>query len=99
MPSHFVKMDIDDLLQLYTPARLFEKTCGRRAAIALQMAGLSGNATATSVAWQPQSTFRGTWGILSACLATLLVCTWTAVHLNNPAPGRSKEQPGGSSVG
>jgi hypothetical protein len=58
------------------------------------IADLFGNATGNAtVSWQAQPTFRGTWGILWACLATLLLCTWTAVHLNIPAPGKSEKQP------
>ena len=35
--------------------------------------------------WQPQPTFRGTFGILSTCLVTLGLCAWSAIHLNMPA--------------
>ncbi|KAK5714038.1 hypothetical protein LTR15_010945 [Elasticomyces elasticus] len=32
--------------------------------------------------WEPEPTFRGTYGILSTCLLTMILCIWTAVHLN-----------------
>ncbi|KAK3632039.1 hypothetical protein LTR22_020779 [Elasticomyces elasticus] len=32
--------------------------------------------------WQAEPTFRGTYGILSTCLLTMILCIWTAVHLN-----------------
>lgn len=32
--------------------------------------------------WRPDPTFRGTWGILSTCLSTLLICVWSAIHIN-----------------
>ena len=36
--------------------------------------------------WKPNPTTRGTSDILTTCLITLLLCVWTAVHLNVPAP-------------
>ncbi|KAK5746853.1 hypothetical protein LTR17_000483 [Elasticomyces elasticus] len=32
--------------------------------------------------WQAEPTVRGTYGILSTCLLTMILCIWTAVHLN-----------------
>ncbi|KAK5745728.1 hypothetical protein LTR17_001229 [Elasticomyces elasticus] len=32
--------------------------------------------------WQAEPTVRGTYGILSTCLLTMMLCIWTAVHLN-----------------
>jgi hypothetical protein len=34
--------------------------------------------------WEPPPTTRGTFQILSSCLITLILCIWTAVHLNIP---------------
>lgn len=34
------------------------------------------------VDWQPNPSSRGTSDILSTCLITLLLCVWTAVHMN-----------------
>ena len=44
-----------------------------------------GNGTDT-VDWKPNPTSRGTFDVLSTCLITLLLCVWTAVHLNVPPP-------------
>lgn len=35
-------------------------------------------------AWRPEPNGRGTWGILSSCILTILLCVWSAVHLNVP---------------
>ncbi|KAI4190178.1 MAG: hypothetical protein LQ346_004963, partial [Caloplaca aetnensis] len=40
------------------------------------------------VLWKANSDTRGTFDILSTCLITLLLCVWTAVHLNISPPGR-----------
>ena len=34
--------------------------------------------------WQPEPLGRGTYGLLSSCLITMVLCVWTAVHLNIP---------------
>ncbi|KAM0805981.1 hypothetical protein BDR22DRAFT_194100 [Usnea florida] len=39
------------------------------------------------VHWQPNPQTRGTFDILSSCMITMLLCVWTAVHLNVPIPG------------
>ncbi|KAH7635339.1 hypothetical protein B0T09DRAFT_22138 [Sordaria sp. MPI-SDFR-AT-0083] len=39
---------------------------------------------ATIPHWEPEPTRRGTFGILSACIITLGLCVWTAIHLNVP---------------
>lgn len=36
------------------------------------------------VLWVPQPKFRGTFGILSLCMSTLLICVWNALHLDIP---------------
>ena len=49
---------------------------------------LFGNAT-NIVTWEPSCNGRGTFDILSSCVITLLLCVWSAVHLNVPRPGTS----------
>lgn len=39
------------------------------------------NGTDTS-GWQPNSLIRGTGNILTSCIITLLLCVWSALHLN-----------------
>ncbi|EKM55007.1 uncharacterized protein PHACADRAFT_119896 [Phanerochaete carnosa HHB-10118-sp] len=34
--------------------------------------------------WRPDPTFRGTWGIISTCLSTLVICVWSAIHVDIP---------------
>jgi hypothetical protein len=34
--------------------------------------------------WHPEPEGRGTYGLLSTCLLTMILCVWTAVHLNLP---------------
>ncbi|THY35378.1 hypothetical protein D6D01_01340 [Aureobasidium pullulans] len=50
---------------------------------------LSFNQTA---AWHPEPRERGTFSILSSCLTTLVLCVWTAVHLNIPKTGKEHLQ-------
>lgn len=50
------------------------------------------------VHWTPNPTTRGTFNILATCLITLLLCVWTAVHLNISPPG-SFWRPFGRKVG
>ena len=47
---------------------------------------LFGNGT-DIVHWKPSSSTRGTTDILSTCIITMLLCVWTAVHLNISPPG------------
>ena len=47
---------------------------------------LFGNGT-DIVHWQPNPQTRGTFDILSTCIITMLLCVWTAVHLNISPPG------------
>ncbi|KAL8871471.1 MAG: hypothetical protein Q9174_002700 [Haloplaca sp. 1 TL-2023] len=39
--------------------------------------------------WVSEPDGRGTWSILYSCIFTILLCVWTAVHLNIPGPGES----------
>jgi len=34
--------------------------------------------------WQPEPRGRGTYGLVSSCVLTMVLCIWTAVHLNLP---------------
>ena len=34
--------------------------------------------------WVPEPSGRGTWSILWSCLATIFICTWSALHLSVP---------------
>lgn len=45
-----------------------------------------------TMAWVPEPTIRGTWGILSSCIITISLCVWTAVHLNIPEHQKTKRQ-------
>lgn len=47
---------------------------------------LFGNGT-NIVHWKPNPNTRGTSDILSTCIITMLLCVWTAVHLNVSPPG------------
>jgi hypothetical protein len=42
--------------------------------------------------WHPEPNFRGTFSILSSCWITLILCLWSAVHLNIPAYGEHGKQ-------
>ncbi|GJE96394.1 hypothetical protein PsYK624_125900 [Phanerochaete sordida] len=37
-----------------------------------------------AASWHPDPTFRGTWGIVSTCVSTLIVCVWNAIHFDVP---------------
>ena len=34
--------------------------------------------------WLPHSTTRSTYNIISTCLSTLIICVWSAVHVDIP---------------
>lgn len=38
------------------------------------------NTANTLVGWTSESPGRGTWAIISSCLFTIFICTWTAIH-------------------
>lgn len=49
----------------------------------LSMFAPFGDSTVSSSAtWHPEPRGRGTFNILSSCLTTMILCVWTAVHLN-----------------
>jgi len=41
-----------------------------------------GNETAAAPKWHAESNVRGTFSILSSCIATLTLCVWSAIHIN-----------------
>ena len=48
------------------------------------------NSTERIIGWVPSPDGRGTYDILQACLFTIFLCTWSALHLNIPAPAESR---------
>lgn len=38
-----------------------------------------------TASWKPNPNCRGTFGIISTCVATLLICAWSAVHVDIPS--------------
>ncbi|KUJ21576.1 uncharacterized protein LY89DRAFT_714670 [Mollisia scopiformis] len=40
--------------------------------------------------WVPDPAGRGTWSLLYSCLFTLLLCVYTAIHLNVPPPNDTR---------
>lgn len=44
--------------------------------------------------WQPEPATRGTFNILSTSLTTLVLCVWTALHLNIPQKAKTSEKGG-----
>jgi hypothetical protein len=44
------------------------------------------NITVNIPGWVDEPDGRGTWGILSTCLLTIILCCWTSVCPNIPAP-------------
>lgn len=36
------------------------------------------------VAWFSAPNFRGTWDLIVSCVLTLVICVWSALHLNVP---------------
>jgi hypothetical protein len=51
---------------------------------------LSMNSTSDIVGWVPEPNVRGTVGLLWSCLATVVLCTWSAIHPNLPGTNDSK---------
>jgi hypothetical protein len=41
-------------------------------------------ATNLSATWHPDPRGRGTFSVFYSCLTTMILCVWTAVHLNIP---------------
>jgi hypothetical protein len=42
--------------------------------------------------WKPEPLVRGTFSILSSSLLTMILCVWTAVHLNIPEHNKANAQ-------
>ena len=57
----------------------------------LPKAHASANETQT-VGWQSDPNGRGTFTLVSSCLLTLLICVYSAMHLNVPPYGESTLQ-------
>ena len=53
------------------------------------MSFIFGNSTERS-GWVSEPDRRGTFSILSACVAIMLLCVWTALHLNVPLPQENR---------
>jgi hypothetical protein len=57
------------------------------------MVDFYGGGNTTQIAfWHPVPTYRGTYNILSACLVTIGLCVWSALHLNVPKYGKASRQ-------
>jgi len=39
--------------------------------------------------WRGEPEQRGTFGILSICVSTLVICAWSTLHFNIPIPRRT----------
>ena len=48
--------------------------------------------TETAPSWVADADNRGTWNLLYSCVFTLALCVWTAIHLNVPAAGESRQR-------
>jgi hypothetical protein len=53
---------------------------------------ISMNDTTNRVAWEAESTHRGSLSIFSAALSTLFICAWTTLHLSLPRRGEGRRQ-------
>ena len=47
-------------------------------------APLAPNTTTSYIEWRSEPDGRGTFSILTSCLITMILCVWTALHLNIP---------------
>lgn len=50
------------------------------------MSGNQSLSNVTSYGWVNEPNGRGTWTILSTCLLTIVLCCWTSICPNIPAP-------------
>jgi len=53
--------------------------------------GLEFGTARDDAVWHPEPKGRGTYGLLSSCILTMVLCVWTAVHLNLPEHGKPNE--------
>ena len=44
----------------------------------------SSTSAIAEVAWYSAPNFRGTWDLIASCVLTLVICVWSALHLNVP---------------
>ena len=60
---------------------------GRALAAPTQVPTQNFTALRTNIAppWVPDPDNRGTWSLLYSCVFTLVLCVWTAIHLNVPS--------------
>ena len=57
------------------------------------MVAIFGNATINrTTVWKPEPNFRGSWSLVSSCIITILLCVWSAVHLNVPEHRKTHRQ-------
>ncbi|KAI3611655.1 hypothetical protein WG66_007704, partial [Moniliophthora roreri] len=52
--------------------------------ISRSYSSLLADSTSAPTLWMPEPTFRGTFGIFSLCLSTLVICVWSAIHMDIP---------------
>lgn len=50
----------------------------------LSFIGSASSAPAAEVAWYSAPNYRGTWDLILSCVLTLIICVWSALHLNVP---------------
>ncbi|EKM55015.1 uncharacterized protein PHACADRAFT_208545 [Phanerochaete carnosa HHB-10118-sp] len=52
------------------------------------------NASAVDAgSWYPSPASRGTWQIISTCISTLVICVWSAIHIDIPPNRRMRTFP------
>ena len=88
IPIHVVSL-LSSINSMATLA-LVLNLCGLpRRALAAPIQAPTQNFTAlrTNIAppWVPDPDNRGTWSLLYSCVFTLVLCVWTAIHLNIPS--------------
>jgi|ERR1700733_14498236 hypothetical protein len=64
--------------------------CYSRGAIAAPVTNLTALATEIAPPWVGSPGGRGTWDLLYSCGFTILLCVYTAIHLNIPSPDDTK---------
>ncbi len=52
--------------------------------IAIWVSSVQARSETLTHGWIPEPQGRGTWSILWSCLATIFICTWSALHLDVP---------------
>jgi hypothetical protein len=57
-----------------------------RSAVAAPVANLTALQTEIAPSWVRSPGGRGTWDLLYSCGFTILLCVYTAIHLNIPSP-------------